>query len=379
MRHRFQSWPRVIFFLVMTLLITYGVVRALRTTSYTDFDVYYTAGKHFQEVLLGQETEGFRFDPTDSSPFRYAPLFGWLFIPFSWFPLNIARAIWVFFQGLCYFFSIQMVSRRFQLSDWTRLILVLGTLRFANDNSNIAQISALLSLLLILAATAQGRWKRALSLGLAVFLKIQPIVFSVILMFQKRGKDLLAFLLALLVLGGLSFSFGWTPVDYWLVTMKNSAVVLDPSNHGNQSVYGFWVRWFDPATARLGFLGTLLVASIVSFLTWKKTQFDWNMGWALGLALMPVFGILTWKNTYLTWIFPLAFLIRWNWKAGLGVSLFFALTSRGFVGGELNHYFLHFRTLAWAALFFALYFLRKSSASAETVRDERGERLSLFS
>lgn len=345
---RLLSWTRDLFLFAVVLL---AVNKSLKITGYTDFDVYYDYGKKTLDVLFGTGQAHFGVDPVNTSPFRYAPLWGILFAPFALLSLESARAVWVVIQWVFYERALGRTKQFFRLSHGQEWILMLGTLRFAWDCSSIGQISCLFAWLLIEAAIHFKEWKKGgIFLALASSIKLHPLVLLGIPLFKGRWQwwAVTVASLALIVLG--SYLLKPQALDAYLALLRYSANVLPPETIGNQSFYGAFIRiWGESGPGIFyGFLG-LTAAACLYF--WKRSGWDDIAAWMLGIAMLPLFGMLTWKNTYVVFLFPLGYLVRRLPKATFTLALSFQLLSQGVIGRDLNAISLKYGFLPWMAWF----------------------------
>lgn len=340
-------WSRDAFLLLIVFLAVY---KNLQIDGYTDFDVYYDYGKKIWATLNGNANVSYAVDPSNSSPFRYAPIWGIFFAPLSLLPHPVARALWVIFQWICYERALGKVKRFFNLSHAQEWLLILGTLRFAWDNSSIGQISCLFALLMIEAAIALNSWKTgAASFALAASLKFQPLVLLALPLLKKQWKLVSGTLGGLAILLGASFLISNEATQAYFALAQNSVSVLAIDTIGNQSLYGALSRAADTIATPL-FGGALAFTALLCLYLWKKSGWDLVVAWVLGLAMLPVFGVLTWKNTYVLFLFPLAYFTKCAPRATFAIALAFALTSQGVIGRDLNGTFLFYGVLpliAW--------------------------------
>ncbi len=309
-----------------------GVYRSWITRCYTDFDVYYDAGTRFYQVLRGQAAD-FTVRTDETSPFRYAPFLGWLFIPLTFLPRYGALAVWAFLQWCCYGCSLWLLRKHFKLSAGSCWIVFLGTLRFAVDNANIGQISALDLLLLTFAATSTSATFSGWSLAATSLIKIRPLAFAGIWILRKDWKRIRSLGMGLVVLILLSLSFGHEAFLYWTKNLFHTSLI-HASSFGNQALWGVFSQ-----NTNYGSLlhHTLAVCTLIGFYRlWLRHRKNFNLGWSLGIVWILAFGMLTWKNTFILLAFPLSYVLTLksssSTRLALGASLIFLLSSREVIG-----------------------------------------------
>lgn len=87
-----------------------------------------------------------------NNPYYYAPWFVWLIIPFSWFPFNIARSLWMLFNLAIWIYSLWQLCNllKWPKTGWERWLLnLLATFVFAWITWRYEQTGILLFALLI--------------------------------------------------------------------------------------------------------------------------------------------------------------------------------------------------------------------------------------
>jgi len=343
---RFLSWSRDLFLFIVVLL---AVNKSLKIAGYSDFDVYYDYGKKMVDVFWGTGQAHFGVDPVNTSPFRYAPIWGILFVPFALLPHEAARAVWVVIQWVFYERALGRTKEFFRLSYGQEWILLLGTLRFAWDCSSIGQISCLFAWLAIEAAIHFKDWKKGGPyLALAASIKLHPLVLLGIPLFKKRWTWVSAALGALAITLLASWLIHAQAFESYVALLRYSTHVLSPDTIGNQSFYGAFLRVGGENGPAL-FYSLLAVSAALCFQFWKKSAWDDAAAWMLGLAMLPLFGMLTWKNTYVLYLFPLGYLVRRMPKSTFALAAAFALLSQGVIGRDLNAISLHYGFLPWVA------------------------------
>ena len=148
-----------------------------------DFRGYYAAAR---VVLVGGNPYDFQsiaavlLENTGrigNHPYYYAPWFAWFIIPFSWFPFEAARALWMIFNLTLWMISLWQLSNLLQWPKpgWGRwLTYLLATYIFAWHTWRSEQTGIILLALFVATLSALKRKKDWLAGVLLVLLLIKP-------------------------------------------------------------------------------------------------------------------------------------------------------------------------------------------------------------
>ncbi|WP_406600719.1 glycosyltransferase family 87 protein [Leptospira sanjuanensis] len=118
----------------------------------------------------------------------YPPTFAFLLIPISFFPYEIASAVFMTLNfaallGSLYILSIRL-NRKWNLIFF--VVLCLLNLRFLENHQNNNQVGFLLIFLILASAHTSKDWLSGLLLSLAIVIKLTPGAFVLFFLMQRR-------------------------------------------------------------------------------------------------------------------------------------------------------------------------------------------------
>ncbi|MBN1353546.1 MAG: DUF2029 domain-containing protein, partial [Candidatus Omnitrophica bacterium] len=247
-------------------LISFGVYTVWRTHySSTDFDTYYYAARDALEgVSVYNGHEGV-------SPYIYPPFFAYLIVPLAFLKLEIASFVWYALNLLFFFLAVLLSFKMVYAEKKTGVnrgeILPLPATLFALmvfglfiDNISMLQVNVFV---LFLALTGLYFFRKkalipaGLFLGMAISIKIIPLLFLVYFIVKKETRMCLSIFFWMAVFSFLlpSFYIGMSGASQSIVSWAHSMLFESVSNRPgsdmltsifnpqNQSVTAFFSRW----------------------------------------------------------------------------------------------------------------------------------------
>lgn len=348
-----------------------------------DFEVNHTAGKRLRagENLYQKEDSHYMF--------KYLPSSALFYIPLSFLPLNVAKAVWyslvVFSIFSLVFISYRILPQKtgkpFYLLVFTPLIL----LRYFLREIQLGQINAVVGMVLLFMVwflvsekdkrPARGEISAGLLWGLALSLKPHSLIFLPYFLIKKKWKALLSglgFLFLALFITSFFYGFqGYTAVlKEWFATLSRSTPGLFTSQD-NISFVALFMKWTGERNLSLVLAGAaiILLAFLMLALILKGREVERApvLECSVLLILIPLVSPLGWDYTLLVSVLGVMVLIQ-NffefskfWRAALVVD-FFIITFSLFdiLGRELYAQFMSWSviTLNFVILIGYLSYLR---------------------
>ncbi len=363
-------WNRRLTFLIFGLV--FGIVLPLYAykiyikQDYTDFSVYYLAASRAR-TLQWDHVYNFL---DGASPYRYAPPWILLFLPFSWLTLPQAQVAWYLFQFFFFGFGFYWIYRSLKICMSNRdpqealfftCLSLVAILRLCLDTFTIGQVSSLMffgfSVALHAWITRKSIWTVS-ALLIPTLLKIGPgIVLGVFLSERTRkrfeaGRILLFGTLSFVLLTWL-FIPSWDAFKVlwkgWLSIVQNDSVYYDASHYGSQSIHSCLLRfakwgWLSIGTASRIETGlALALLGITSGFWWLRKPRDLAgraLSFSLGLFIYMLLMPETFKYSLTPLAIPFALLCttpskkKWvtQWTRG---SLVFLTLTLSFAGKDI--------------------------------------------
>jgi len=224
-----------------------------------DFEVNYTAGKRLKwgETLYRVEDEHYQF--------KYPPPAAILYVPLTYLPLNLAKAVWYFLvilsSAAVIMFSRYLFPEKKRPWGWTLFLPFLVLARYFFREIKLGQINALNTAILIFMTLvlirSEKKHSRPLELfsgilwGTAVVLKLYALIFLPYFILRKKIVPLISGL----VFAGLSLAvpvyyYGWEGnrevIQEWITTLSQSTPQL-LSTQDNISLFALFAKWTHDA------------------------------------------------------------------------------------------------------------------------------------
>ncbi|MFC2166242.1 glycosyltransferase family 87 protein [Acidobacteriota bacterium] len=279
-----------------------------------DFDVNYIAGKR----LRWAETL-YRFDDGHYM-FKYLPSSAFLYLPLSYLPLDVAKAIWYYFVLIAFALILYLSYRLLPKNEKSIYLLILPPLilfRFFLRELALGQINALMTVVLLLMIwnllpnSNKDSSKRELLAGflwgLGIAMKPYAVIFLPYLIIKRRWRALLS---GFIFLGGAVLSpaifYGlqgnFVVLKEWYSTLSKSTPGL-LATADNISIIGFFTKW--TGNTKQSMICSAIVISLLAIMVLVLILKGKDMSRApvlecsLCLLLIPLVSPLGWDYTLL--------------------------------------------------------------------------------
>lgn len=355
-------------FILIALILLISIFLLKVQEHMRDFEVNYTAGKRLRAgENLYQKKDGHYM-------FKYLPSSALFYIPLSFLPLSVAKAIWYILVvfSIC---SLVYISYRilplkkgkpYYLLVFTPLILV----RYFLRELQLGQINAVVGMILLFMVwfliserdigPAQSETCMGVLWGLALSLKPHSLIFLPYFLIKKKWKALLCglgFLSLVLFIASLFYGFqGETAVlKEWFATISRSTPGLFTSQD-NISFVALFMKWTGERNLALVLAGAvvILMAFMMLALVLKGRGVERApvLECSILFILIPLVSPLGWDYTLLVSVLGVMILIH-NffefsrfWRAVLVADFFIiAFSLFDILGREL-----YTRFMSWSVI-----------------------------
>ncbi len=280
-----------------------------------DFEVNYEAGKRLSmgETLYRTADEHYMF--------KYLPASSILYLPLSYLPLDVAKAIWYFLVIFCSFslvyISYKILPSRKIKSIYVIVIPPLILAKFFFREIQLGQINTLVTTILLLMIWFLVYDKKlnpskkeifaGLFWGLGTAMKPYALIFFPYFIVKKKWKSLLSgigILLVALLAPSLFYGFqgNLLVIKEWASTLSQSTPSLITSQD-NISIVAFFAKWTGSQNIALVLSGLViaLLAFLVLFLVLKGKEIPRASVLECSglLILIPLVSPLGWDYTLL--------------------------------------------------------------------------------
>ena len=322
-----------------------------------DFDTYYMAAYAAGHGVDPYDLEALEVLAAEIGVprvilYTYPPFFTLLILPLGYMPYQTAMVIWHLANLLMVALSIWLTARALSLQLNATHALVVGLSFFVFDpivyNVNIGQVNLVILLLLAGTAWAWVRQREALAgvaLGLAVSIKVAPIVLLAYFLWKRGIRLVIAAIVTIVACAAIGYlALGAQATIQFIPILTEFASEVDPWI-ANQSLAGFLGRIFigdqyvSPLTYNPGLaaglryaIGAVLigVAGVVLIRSRRKDVF--HLEFSLVLILFALVNSTTWVHHLVWLVYPfialaLACVRRQNIKATIVFCLGFALVA----------------------------------------------------
>lgn len=331
---RIISFLVVPIFLLIALQFIVSNIKLLKSPG-QDFEVFYLSG---QQAVVRQNS----YLMLGKDIVRNPPPALLLFMLLPLLPIQLSQIIWfilsliIFFIGSYFLFKIlaELDRDKFLLPLNWKLWLLYLSLAFIffpfRYNLGSGQVNNVLFLLIVSAfyLSQHKRWGlSALSLALAIVLKITPIFLLYTLLIEKKVQTVLstvAYVVAIGLITGLILGFR-VYGDY--LSIPSSFFDFGISTYYNQSLAGFLARVSNNLELNKWIvLATLIIASISLLFVHKrlvKSSFSPStLLWNLSILFMLIFAPFAWQYHFAIIIFPLVVTAFLGYKMKLSYRFF---------------------------------------------------------
>ena len=331
---RIISFLVVPIFLLIALQFIVSNIKLLRSPG-QDFEVFYLSGqqavvKQNPYLMLGKDIV--RNPPPALLLFMLLPILPIQLSQIIWFILSLI----IFFIGSYFLFKIlvELDRDKFLIPLNWKLWLPYLSLAFIffpfRYNLGSGQVNNILFLLIVSAfyLSLHKRWGlSALSLALAIVLKITPIFLLYTLLIEKKVKTVLWTVVYVVVIGlitGLILGFK-VYGDY--LSIPGSFFDFGVSTYYNQSLAGFLARISNNFELNKWLiLAILTITSISLFFIQKRLAKSHLLSktvlWNLSVLFMLIFAPFAWQYHFVIIIFPLVVTAFLGYKMKLSYRFF---------------------------------------------------------
>jgi alpha-1,2-mannosyltransferase len=293
--------------LAVSSLILY--IAVLAGSGHQDLDAYLSAGR---DLLAGRPLyDAFLHhpfpDPTLRPAYIYPPVFAVLIAPLTWLPRMVAGWTWLLAMQAALALSITVVARSLNpawAAGWVALVLTFSFFPLLVDVAQ-GQTNLLVLALLVLGVVGilRGQHQAGVWLGVAVAIKITPVLLLGWLLFQRRWR----------AAGFLGLGFASTTGVGLLVRPSDTvtffgrvlpALARGTAYYSNQSLAGVLGRqlttnpYTDPWVG-IPWESALVVAAGLALLAWwafSAGRLDPPAAAFAFLPLLPLLSSVTWEH-----------------------------------------------------------------------------------
>lgn len=311
------------FWIAAVVLATAGGIALMIGTArhgMIDLRVYRMGG----DVLLDR---GSLYDaqlPGTGLPFTYPPFAAIAMIPLALLPWGLAALVWTAISVLCLaaiwltaidrqWPGLRRLPRHKAVALLAGITLLSVALEPVRETLLFGQVNLVLTAMILvdLSSSKDRRWRGAL-VGIAVAVKLTPVLFLALLLITRQWRLLRNALLGLL--GAIAVGFAVVPNQswaYWTKVVRDADRVGGLAFTSNQSVMGFYVRVLgDSDKARpWWFVTSSLIALAV---LWVARRY-----W-LGGDRVTAVCVCALAGLYAS---PVSWSHHWVWALPIGVSL----------------------------------------------------------
>ncbi len=308
---------RVIFIKILLLgavLLSLSVfLRSATLDLYPDYNTYY-----YGTVNLINTDNPYITTESMFAAFIYPPFSLIFFTPFTLFPYSVSENVFTFFSITCFFASIVILFKIFEIRilNIFGLVLIILLLNFfpVKFTLGMGQINNIILLLITLFLYFYLKTKDELAgifLSIALSLKIFPILLIAFLIRSKRWKIIFSIILSIIALYTISYFYvGHTTFFYFFETTLPSIIGSQADAYYNQSFSAFLNRAIDnPLLTRFILIisGIILFStSIIAILKQKNADTFLELLCISNLIILNlIFNSIAWQHHYVWTIIPL--------------------------------------------------------------------------
>ena len=264
-RHREWVWLAIV---AVILLARFPIHFWAEPPYLMDFDVYRTIA---QRIASGHAADLYRPTTSEMMVFKYGPCWALLWLPLAWLPGLVGAMVWSSLTTLWLVVACWASARLSERAGWpspawaAAAVALLLSRPIGAEFLN-GQVDVLWGLLVIGFFLAPQGWLGALSLALAVSLKLPAALVPVYLLCRRRWRPALQCALLVLLLNGLA-ALVLHPANP-LALFRDWTEVLSSSGParafeiGNQSLLALAGRFLSADVHQLN-IGTLTPLTLV--------------------------------------------------------------------------------------------------------------------
>jgi len=289
--------------------------------------------------------------------FLYSPLVGAFFSPFALISQNVAEVLWRLLLGFALPLALWFNARTlfdFSKKEFAWLFLLIVPLTLSSLNNGQANIIIIVLFLAAAAAASQSRWFMcAFCAAFAVYWKIYPIAFALLLavVFPKK----LIFRILLVLIGLFVVSLFLQRPSYTLQQYSDWLVNLASDRRRAHEYYGRWRDFYlllrllgIPISTMWWTIAEVTAGSVAAAICFLGTIRHWPRAtlllgaMSLAIVWMLLFGPATEAATYVLIAVPSAYLLIAGWSdvSQWALRVVSTMTYIGFVSAHiLNSWF----------------------------------------
>lgn len=345
------------------LLVIFLVLSVSRSKQKSDFLDYYHAAerwatgenlyrfdaafelqskvKKMEDLFLPENFHLLTALQNETATYIYPPLFSFLLIPFTYLSEPNAALIFEIVSWLSLLAILYLIFQNKEItnpkSSFPYLILlttILFNFRFLESHIQNNQVGLLLILLVLVSLISKSDWQSGMILALATSIKITPLVFLFVFIYEKQYKRIFWFLLGIFVWNATPLLYNW---DYtiqmtneWITEILGNAFSnpLLRSWKNNQSLSSTLAKYFVPGadmmnqpTYSLPFLVLslpmlkliqlvfIILFGIPLLLLWRKKNKKWEII-SLLFLISALFSGISWIHSFIICLVPIYFILN---------------------------------------------------------------------
>ncbi|TGM89142.1 DUF2029 domain-containing protein [Leptospira levettii] len=334
----------------------------------------------------------------ETATYIYPPVFSFLLIPITYLSEPNAALVfeivsWISFLILVYLL-FQNKELNLQRTKFPYLILILTILfnfRFIESHIQNNQVGILLILLVLVSILVKNHFLGGFLLALAVSIKITPLVFLFVFVYEKKYSRIFWFLIGLVLWNVLPLVYHW---DYtiqmskeWMTEILGNALnnPLLRSWKNNQSLSSTLAKYFvsgadfiNQPTYGLPFLNLsvsvlkliqlvfIFVYGIPLLILWRKPNQKWTII-SLLFLISALFSGISWIHSYIICLVPVYFILNKVFSTQMETKeLYFLIlvlclpifSHRTFVGQKVESFLSMFSILFYSTSLLYFYIVR---------------------
>lgn len=409
---------RITLFALLALFLVNGLSRVSQKSDFLDyyhaserwqsgenlykFDVAYELQntiKKWEDLFLPENAKLLSDLQNQTATYIYPPLFSFLLLPLTYFGENIASGVHsvINFLALCGVLYLFSLPEKFKIKlkniEWVLVLVLLVNFRYLESHLQNNQVGLLLVFLVLLSLTVKNDISAGFLLALATSIKVTPLVFLAIFLYERRFKAMLWFAVGMIFWNALPAlynpSYTLAMSKLWIDEVLGNALSnpLLRSWKNNQSLPSTLAKYFisgadfvNQPLYRMPFvsleLGTVKLIQLFIILGFgmpllyllKMKDRKWEITSLLFLA-SALFSGISWIHSFVICIFPVYLLLSkyqvgyFSKKEKISLGFIFALpliTHRTFVGGVVEVIFLMLSILLYTGIALYIFILRDS-------------------
>ncbi|XDD48409.1 glycosyltransferase family 87 protein [Leptospira sp. WS39.C2] len=277
----------------------------------------------------------------ETATYIYPPLFSFLLIPITMLSENNAALLFEILSWISLLTILYLLFHNKELNlpktKYPYLILIstiLFNFRFIESHIQNNQVGIILILLVLVSILIKNHALGGLLLSLAVSIKITPLVFLFVFLYEKQFSRIVWFFVGLVLWNAIPLVYNW---DYtmqmseeWITQILGNALnnPLLRSWKNNQSLTSTLAKYFvsgadfiNQPTYGLPFLnlslsvlkfiqiGFILVFGIPLLLLWRKPNQKWAII-SLLFLISAIFSGISWIHSYIVCLVPIYYILN---------------------------------------------------------------------